>query len=65
MDWILGRFAAAEVGAMAEGELNAFEQFLTLPDPMLEQWVIHHAHDRPEGPVGAFVDRLRRFHGIE
>lgn len=64
MDWILGRFAAAEVNTMPAAELAAFERFLALPDPMIEQWVVYGAGNRPEGTVGAFIDRLRRFHDI-
>lgn len=64
MDWILGRFAEAEVEAMPEAELAAFEAFLALPDPDIEQWVMYGADRRPEGPLGAFVARLRRFHAL-
>lgn len=65
MDWILGRFAAARVASMAERELDAFEQFIALPDPDIEQWVVHGGATRPEGEIGAFVERLRQFHGID
>jgi antitoxin CptB len=64
MDWILGRFAEAEVEAMPEDELAAFEEFLALPDPDIEQWVVYGAAQRPEGALGAFVARLRRFHAL-
>jgi antitoxin CptB len=65
MDWVLGRFAESEVASMAEADLAAFEQFLTLPDPEIEQWVVHGATPRPEGTAGAIVEWLRRFHGME
>lgn len=65
MDWVLGRFAESEVAAMAESELAAFEEFLTLPDPDIEQWVVHGATPRPEGAAGTFVERLRRFHQMD
>ena len=64
MDWILGRFAEAEVGGMSEAELAAFEEFLALPDPDIEQWVMNAAAARPTGEANAFIERLRRFHAL-
>lgn len=65
MDWILGRFAKAEVGAMDREQLHAFERFLALPDPDIECWTMDRRAERPDGEAGAIVDRLRRFHGVE
>jgi antitoxin CptB len=64
LDWVLGRFAQDAVAAMAEDELAAFEEFLALPDPDIERWVVHGATPRPNGTAGDFVARVRRFHGI-
>lgn len=65
MDWLLGRFAAAEIGAMSETELTSFEQFLALPDPDVEHWVMGAPDQIPDGETGDFVRRLRRFHGLD
>lgn len=65
MDWLLGRFAAAEIDAMSEVELTAFERFLTLPDPDVEYWITDAPDHVLNGEWGDFVRRLRRFHGLE
>lgn len=65
MDWLLGRFAAAEVPGMSEGELIAFEKLLSLPDPDVEHWIMSAPELRSEGEIGEFVRRLRRFHGLD
>ncbi len=65
MDWLLGRYAAAEVADMGVDDLSVFEQLLALPDPDLEQWIMSATAERPSGEIGAFIVRLRRFHGLE
>ncbi len=64
MDVLLGRFAEAEVDKMEDAELNAFEEFLALPDPDIENWLLARGRHAPEGQLGEFVARLKRFHGI-
>ena len=65
LDWLLGRFADAEVERMDCAELTSFEQLLALPDPDIEHWVLHGAAPRPDGAVGDVIERLRRFHRID
>ena len=65
MDWLLGKFAAAEVADMTADELSAFEQLLALPDPDLEHWIARTAVDRPDGTFGDLILRVRRFHGLD
>jgi len=65
LDLILGRFAEACIEAMGEDQLSAFEEFLELPDPDIEQWVVHGAADAPGGGVGALVCHIRQFHHLE
>lgn len=65
MDWLLGRYARAELEGMSEDDLSTFEQLLVLPDPDLENWIMGAAADLPGGEIGAFILRLRRFHGLE
>lgn len=64
MDVLLGRFAEAEVDKMDDAELEAFEEFLALPDPDIENWLLARGCPAPEGQPGEFVARLKRFHGI-
>ena len=64
MDWLLGRYAEARLGAMAETELDAFEPLLALPDPELQVWLMTGS-----GYAGSaftpLIDRIRSFHGLE
>src|SRR5262245_6738278 len=51
MDWILGRFADAAVGALSADSLDMFERLLSLPDPDLQDMILH-----PElKPAGQFA----------
>ena len=64
MDVLLGRFTVARVAAMGEADIEQFERFLALPDPMLQTWIFD------PGVMGtteflANVVALRRFHGLE
>jgi len=64
MDWILGRFAQAAVGDMSAARLGLFERLLELPDPELQDMIVH-----PEiAPAGEFADlvaAVRAFNGLE
>ncbi len=64
MDVLLGRFAESEVDKMDDAELEAFEEFLALPDPDIENWLLARGCRAPEGQAGEFVARLKLFHGI-
>ena len=63
MDWLLGRFAAAELAAMDAGQLAAFERLLQLPDPDLNRWILDPAGVVDE-ETGALIGDIRTFHGI-
>lgn len=65
MDWLLGRFAQARVETMELGELSDFEELLALPDPDIENWLIHGAQPPPDGSLGILVETVRRFHKID
>ncbi len=60
MDLILGPFADAELAALGEAELEAYERLLEEPDWDLYAWVT----GRAETPTAheAMVARLRRRH---
>lgn len=40
MDWLLGKYADAHLGAMDEGELRRFEEFIAIADPELHRWIL-------------------------
>ena len=56
MDWMLGRFAQAALGGMPVDRLDQFERLLALPDPDLQDMILH-----PElAPGGEFADLIAR-----
>jgi len=63
MDHLLGRYARAHLGSMSEGELSRFEQFLAMPDPELQGWLM--APDMPQDTdFSDIVAAIRTFHGL-
>lgn len=64
MDIILGRYADAHLGSMSEADLDAFERFLTLPDPVLNQWFAQGAAPPEAEEFAPLVAALRAHHGL-
>ncbi|WP_088343090.1 MULTISPECIES: succinate dehydrogenase assembly factor 2 [Rhodomicrobium] len=62
LDFILGRFAHAELAGFDAAELTAFEELLALPDPQIDLWIKGDA--APPG-VQPMIARIRRFHRLE
>jgi antitoxin CptB len=63
MDLMLGGYARAELEGMDEPALALFEQFLALPDPEIDHWLLRG--DRLPGEAFAgLVNEIRRFHGL-
>jgi antitoxin CptB len=63
MDWILGRFAEAALGDMSADRLGLFERLLSLPDPDLQDMVLH-PELKPAGEFAELVAAVRAFHGL-
>ena len=64
MDWILGRFAQAALQGMSADGLGVFERLLALPDPDLQDMILH-PELRPAGEFAELVAAVRAFHGLE
>jgi antitoxin CptB len=64
MDWILGRFAHAALRAMSVDKLGLFERMLSLPDPDLQDMILH-PELMPAGEFAQLVAAVRQFHGLE
>ena len=64
MDWILGRFAKAALADMSGDRLAMFERLLTLPDPDLQDMILH-PELMPAGEFAELVAAMRAFHGLE
>lgn len=63
MDFVLGRFADAELPRLKENELTEVEAWLDVPDQKIYAWV------NGSEPAPAQIDtdlfrRLRAFHGV-
>lgn len=61
MDWLLGRYADARLGAMDPDELLEFERFISISDPELHEWIV-----TPEmcanSEFADLLERIRTFH---
>ena len=63
MDIILGRFAEAELAEMSVADIGDFERLLALPDPDLQDMILH-PELRPAGEFAGWVAAIRTFHGL-
>jgi antitoxin CptB len=61
MDLIMGRFADAEIGTMADEELLEFERLIEVPDRELYLWITGEAAT-PSNYDTAVFRRLKSFH---
>lgn len=59
-DLVIGGFAAANIDALTESELDSFETLLGFPDQDLYDWILgkRPAPDDADGPA---LEMLRRF----
>jgi len=64
MDLLMGRFAQARVAGMALEALTAFERLLLVPDPVVQDMILH-PEIAPAGEHAELIGQLRRFHGLE
>lgn len=63
MDLILGRFADAEIGDLADAELQQLERLIELPDPDLYAALTGDAMLAPEYR-GELFDRIKSRNGV-
>jgi len=63
MDIMLGRYAEATLPGLADPALARFEQFLSLPDPELQNWLLTPSPP-PVTDFSGLIAEIRRFHGI-
>lgn len=62
MDVLLGRFAETVLPHMTDPALARFEQFLALPDPDLQRWLLEGA--AASGDFAPLIHDVRTFHGL-
>ncbi len=63
MDVLVGRYAEAHLSVWPDRDLTHFENFLALPDPMLQDWIFNPGNVSDEAYAG-LVDDIRKFHGL-
>jgi antitoxin CptB len=61
VDLIMGPFADACLVALSDGDLDTYENLLTVPSPVLMAWVMGGATPVREYDTALFT-RLRHFH---
>ncbi|MCB1512346.1 MAG: succinate dehydrogenase assembly factor 2 [Hyphomicrobiaceae bacterium] len=63
MDWLLGKYADAELAGMDEAALVQFERFLAIADPELHRWIVS-----PElcadSEFAGLLGQIRSFHAL-
>ena len=64
MDLILGRFADAEIGTLADDELSQLERLIDVPDPDLYAALIDDKALAPEY-AGALFERIKAFRAVD
>lgn len=64
MDWMVGRYAEARLIAMDDRELDEFEQFMALPEPSLQAWLMSGT-GYDGSAFEALICRIRVFHGLD
>ena len=63
MDIMVGRYAAAKLPELNDPALAHFEEFIALPDPELQTWLL--TPDAVAAPAFiALVAEVRKFHGL-
>ena len=63
MDWLLGKFADAYLAALSDVALDEFEQFMALPEPQLQAWLMSGTGYQGNA-FAPLIDRIRAFHGL-
>ncbi len=61
MDFVLGRFADAQLGGLTDSELDEYETWLDVPDQQFFAWV-NGSQATPADVDTALFRRLRGFH---
>jgi len=64
MDWMLGRYAQAALPGFSMERLALFERMLTLPDPDLQDMILH-PEIMPAGEYAELIGEVRVFLGLD
>ena len=64
MDYVLGSWANARLGAADDATLDELERLMQVPDPDMYKWLSGTAEVPPNWDF-AVVRDIRRFHGVD
>ena len=64
MDWLLGKFADANLATMSDADLELFEKLIALPDTDLHHWILEPA-SVDGGELAPLIGALRTFHKLD
>ena len=62
MDWMLGKYADANLAIMDEYALAEFEKLLAISDPELQKWLLDG--QVVGGEFAPLIEQIRHFHGL-
>lgn len=63
MDIMIGRYAEACLPTLIDPDLTRFEEFIALPDPELQGWLLQPA-ELTGLPFADLIADVRAFHGL-
>ena len=63
MDWLLGKYADAHLATLADSDVDEFEQFMALPEPQLQAWLMSGSGYQGNA-FAPLIDKIRAFHGL-
>ena len=63
MDWLLGKYANANLAGMPDAEFDVFERLIQEPDPNLQQQIMLGTRSAAS-EFAVHIQRIRAFHGI-
>ncbi len=63
MDWLLGKYADAELATMDEPALVQFERFLSIADPELHRWIVS-PEQCVDSEFAGLLGKIRSFHAL-
>ena len=63
MDWLLGKFAAAQLADAGAADLSFWEDLVLVPDPQLYDWIMGAAVTN-DPRIATVVGAIRAFHGM-
>ncbi len=63
LDWLLGKYVDEKVDTMDEAGIDHFDKLMSLPEPMIEGWLMGRDEDiAPE--FAEIVSEIQKYHDL-